>query len=285
MLRGFGKHGCEPFVTDDIFPNTYDRLAAAWRAVRRSSGLRVREVACVGAARTLLLAELGDAHQPVVSISAGVHGDEPGGAWALLSIVRDGLLDPRFAYRIWPCTNPTGFDAGTRVSADGKDVNRTFGRTGDSPEAKAILTANRDRSFALAIDLHEDPEADGFYLYETLAPAGASRYARPLTAALVEAGFSLQPFTPGFELGPAGSEAAQTLEPGAVIVDAEREAPFFGHALPAGIVMSRRSAEGALTFETPRRRPPEQRVAMHRIALVEALRELARKPERYARTR
>ncbi|MDQ6827169.1 MAG: hypothetical protein M3Z14_08235, partial [Candidatus Eremiobacteraeota bacterium] len=67
-------------------------------------------MACVGAARTLLLAELGDARSPAVSISAGVHGDEPAPPWALLNIVASGMLDPRFAYRIWPCTNPTGYD-------------------------------------------------------------------------------------------------------------------------------------------------------------------------------
>ena len=100
-----------------------------------------------------------------------MHGDEPAAPWALLSLVRDGLLDRAFSYRLWPCTNPTGYAAGTRANAEGLDINRSFGGGGSTPEARAILTANRDRQFALSIDLHEDPEAQGFYCYE-LSEAG-----------------------------------------------------------------------------------------------------------------
>jgi hypothetical protein len=221
-----------------------------------------------------LLAELGDPRLPVVTISAGIHGDEPAGVWALLSLVADGLLDPRYSYRLWPCFNPTGFEAGTRANAEGTDVNRSFGRGGNSPEAKAILTANRDRVFELSIDLHEDHEATGFYLYETAATGWRGSYARPVTAAVGAAGFPLQMLTPEFDLGPPGAEAAQTRSLGAVVVDATCEAPFFGSALPLGLVLVRRAVPCALTFETPRSRPPEERIAMHRVAVVEALRRL-----------
>jgi murein peptide amidase A len=247
---------------------------AAWRSLRAQTGLRLREIACVGAARTLLVAELGDPRLPVVTISAGIHGDEPAGVWALLSLVRDGLLDPRYSYRLWPCLNPTGFEAGTRVNAEGSDVNRSFGRGGNSPEAKAILTANRDRSFELSIDLHEDHEAGGFYLYETAPSAWRSSYARPITAAVAAAGFPLQTFSPEFELGPPGAEAAQVRSVGAVVVDAPRETPFFGGALPLGLVLVRRATPCALTFEAPRTRAPEERIAILRVAVVEALRRL-----------
>ena len=268
---------------DDIFLDRYADVAHAWRALRAQRGLRLREIACVGAPRTLLLGELGDPRLPVVSISAGVHGDEPAGVWALLSLVRDGLLDPRFSYRLWPCFNPTGFDLGTRANAEGADVNRSFGRGGTTPEAKAILTANRDRAFALAIDLHEDHEAEGFYLYEAGAPGRPARYAGPVTAAVLGAGFALQDLQPDFEIGPQGSEVARTLVPGAVIVDGPREAPFFEGRLPLGLVLIRKAVSCALTFETPRSRPPAERIAIHRTAVVEALRRLdGERVKRYA---
>jgi hypothetical protein len=257
---------------DDIFvPETYPALAAAWRGLRAATGLRLREVACVGAPRTLLLGELGRHDQPVITLSAGVHGDEPAGAWALYTLVRDGLLDPRFAYRIWPCLNPTGFDARTRRNEAGIDVNRSFGRGGRSPEAKAVLTADRDRRFALTIDLHEDHEGDGFYLYETALPGWTSCYAAAVTRAIADAGFGLQAFTPDFELGPPGSETAQTRSPGAVVVDATAEAPFYGGDLPAGLVSVRGATPCALTFETPLGRSPAERIAMHRVAVVGAI--------------
>lgn len=256
----------------DIFLSRYDDLTAAWRALRPRTGLRLREIACVGSPRTLLLGELGDHRLPAVTISAGVHGDEPAGAWALLALVGDGLLDPRFAYRLWPCCNPTGFAAGTRANAEGTDVNRSFGRGGTSPEARAILTANRDRRFALSIDLHEDHDAGGFYLYETAPSDWPGRYAGPVTAGLAAAGFPLQPLGPEFELGPPGSEAAQTRGLGAVAVDADRERAFYGREQPLGLVLVRQAAPCALTFETPSLRTPEERIAMHRVAVVEALR-------------
>jgi hypothetical protein len=274
MGSGFGKRHVDPFVIRDILLSKYADVAAAWRGLRARTGLRLREIACVGAPRTLLLAELGDPRLPVVSISAGIHGDEPGGVWALLSLVRDGLLDPRYSYRLWPCFNPTGFEAGTRRNAEGIDVNRSFGRGGNSPEARAILTANRDRIFELSIDLHEDHEAAGFYLYETAPPAWRGSYARPITAAVSAAGFPLQDLTPEFELGPPGSETAQVRSLGAVVVDAKREAPFFNGALPLGLVLVRRAAPCALTFEAPRSRDPGERIAMLRVAVVEALRRL-----------
>jgi hypothetical protein len=252
----------------------YGELVAAWRALRRP-GLRLREVACVGAPRTLLLAESGTAPAPTVGLSAGVHGDEPAGAWALYTIVRDGLLDARFAYRIWPCLNPTGFAAGTRASSDGLDINRTFGRGGRSPEAKAVLTANRDRRFALTVDFHEDHEGDGFYLYET-APAGwRSRYIGPVTSALAEAGLPLQTFGPDFDLGPPGSEAAQVRGPGSVLVDADAERPVFAPDVPLGLMQVMRAAPCAVTFETPRDAAFGTRIAMHRVATVAALGALA----------
>jgi protein MpaA len=274
MPGGFGKRFTDSSVMDDIFLTHYDEVSAAWRSIRRQTGLRLREVACVGAPRTLLLAEWGDPRRPVVCISAGMHGDEPAGVWALFSLVRDGLLDPRFSYRLWPCYNPTGFEAGTRVNAEGADVNRSFGRGGRTPEAKAILTANRDRTFALAIDLHEDHEAEGFYLYECGDSAWRSRYAGPITAAVAAAGFPLQEFRPGFDVGPPGSEAAQTQVPGAIVVDGPREASFFGRDLPLGLILVKRAAPCAVTFETPRPRSRDERVAMHRVAVVEALRTL-----------
>jgi murein peptide amidase A len=257
-----------PFWSDD------GALASAWRAVRATHGLRLREIACVGAPRTLLVAECGDPAAPCISISAGAHGDEPAALAALYVIVRDRLLDPAFGYRLGPCFNPTGFAAGTRTNVDGVDVNRSFGRGGTSPEARAVLTANRDFRFALSIDLHEDYEASGFYLYEQLRAGAQSRFARPVADAVTEAGFPVQRDWTGFELGPPGSEAAQTLVPGAVVVDAPRETPTFGGALPLGLVLLRRAADHALTFESPRGRAWDDRIAIHRVAVVAAIAQL-----------
>jgi Succinylglutamate desuccinylase / Aspartoacylase family len=250
----------------------YDELAAAWRALR-PLGVRVREVACVGAPRTLLFAELGEAAAPVVALSAGVHGDEPAAPWALHAIVRDGLLDSRFAYRIWPCLNPSGYAAGTRANAEGDDVNRSFSRGGTTPEARAVLTANRDRRFVMSLDLHEDFEADGCYVYEPLRSGFAPYFSGPIVMALDDAGFPVQTLDAKFDLGaPPGSEIAEMyrLERGTVLVDYEVEIRVF-EGLPSSLAYMYRGAPAALTFETPRPRAWDERIAAHRVAVTTAL--------------
>jgi len=250
----------------------YDELAAAWRALR-PLGVRVREVACFGAPRTVLCADIGDSVSPTVSVTAGMHGDEPATPWALLSMVRDGLLDSRFAYRLWPCVNPSGYEAGTRTNAEGQDVNRGFSRGGTTPEARAIFTANRDRRFVLALDLHEDFEADGSYVYELLRAGAAPRFSASIVAALDDAGLPVQTFTDDFDLGaPAGFNAADVyrLVRGAALVDYEAELRAFP-GLPSSLALMYRGTPAALTFESPRPRPWDERIAAHRVAVTTAL--------------
>jgi protein MpaA len=225
----------------------YDDLQRRWKALRTTSTIRVREIACVGAPRTLLCVEIGDASQPVITLAAGAHGDEPAGVWALLELAENSALSDRFAYRLWPCINPSGFDAQTRESADGLDVNRTFGRGGVSPEARAIVTANRDRHFALSIDLHEDSDADGFYCYAYRA----DDLGRVVAQAVGDAGFPL------------------ALEP-VLTPNPQEEAEAIG-GLSFSLAMVRRPAACALTLETPAMASWDQRVAMHRTAVCAAI--------------
>lgn len=248
---------------------TYEELTDGWRALRRR-GVSVREVACVNAPRTLLVAEVGSASAPAVTVTAGVHGDEPAGPWALLSIVRDGLLDPRFSYRIWPCLNPSGYAAGTRANAEGVDVNRSFSRGGLSAEARAVITATRDRRFALALDLHEDFEADGCYLYEPLRPGAEPRFAGRVVDALDRAGLPVQTIGDDFDLGvPVEQTPTYRVERGAVLVDADAEVRLFD-GLPSSLYYYRRGAQ-PLTFESPRPRPWDERIAAHRVFVTTVL--------------
>lgn len=253
-------------------PGTYEELVAAWRALRPLR-VRVREVACVGAPRTLLFAECGDPSAPLISISAGVHGDEPAASWALLAIVRDGLLDARFAYRLWPCLNPSGYAAGTRENAEGDDVNRSFSRGGTTPESRAVFTANRDRRFVFALDLHEDFEAGGCYVYEPLRPGFTPYFADRVVAALDDAGLPVQTLHDGYELGAppgADADAMYRLSRGTVLVDYETELRVFD-GLPGSIALMYRGTPAALTFESPVPRAWEVRIAAHRIAVTAAL--------------
>lgn len=244
---------------------TYREFESRVKDLRASRDARVREVACVGAARTLLCVETGDPSKSVVALAAGIHGDEPAGPWALLALLEDGALDDRYAYRIWPCTNPSGYLAGTRSSADGIDVNRTFGRGGSSPEARAILTSNRDRRFALSIDLHEDCDSRGFYCYDYTDGA----LGNAIVEALDERSLPIEAMHAGYDLGYALPENARFAR-GLVLVDAAEEARVLG-AFTYTLLLARRAAERTLTLESPSQAPWETRLAMHRTAVLAAV--------------
>lgn len=243
---------------------TYDELVRAWKALR-SRGVAVREVACVGAPRTLLCAEFGPNGAPAVTLAAGIHGDEPAGPWALLELVRDGELDPAYAYRIWPCTNPSGYAAGTRANEQGADVNRSFERGGSTPEARAIVTASRDRRFVLSLDLHEDMDADGFYCYEY----GTQEIGHAVIAALDARGFAVARLGSDFDLGVPFAPAHVRFERGRVLPDTQAES--LRRAAWSYTLFMRHRARWALTFETPARRPWETRLGMHRTAVTAAI--------------
>ena len=222
---------------------TYRELVERWKKLRLTHDLRVREVACVGAPRTLLCVEIGDSAAPCIHLSAGVHGDEPAGVLALVQSVETNRFDARFSYRVWPCMNPTGFDARTRESADGIDINRTFARGGSSPESSAIVMSNRDRKFVLAVDLHEDDEADEAYCYEY------------------------------------GSvSAGETIAPRCLRPDPQREAEIIG-GMSLSLLLRRGASEHVLTLETPSAKPLEERIAAHVAMLDAALRETSKRSQ------
>lgn len=243
--------------------NTYADLEARWKALRRRGDAAVREVACAGAARTLLCAEIGEARLPAIAFAAGVHGDEPAGPWALLQLAEENELDPRFSYRIWPCTNPSGYAQGTRESIDGDDVNRSFGRGGQTPEARAIVMSNRNRKFGISFDLHEDVDADGFYCYEY----GSPQLGGAMVDAVRAAGFPVQDLAQ-CDLG--APFAAAQLDDGVVRPSPASEIDAIG-GLSYNLLLARHAAECALTLETPVRLAWQDRLAIHRIAVKAAI--------------
>ena len=65
-----------------------------------------------------------------------------------------------------PCINPHGYMHGTRANAGGQDINRSMDETG-IPIVDLLKAALDGPRFDLALDLHEDYDGEGFYLYES----------------------------------------------------------------------------------------------------------------------
>jgi murein peptide amidase A len=101
-----------------------------------------------------------------IYISSGIHGDEPAGPVALRRLVEDDRWPSDADLIISPCLNPTGLAAKTRENNHGIDLNRDY-RHQKSEEVRAHVNwLNKLPRFDFSLVLHEDWEADGFYLYE-----------------------------------------------------------------------------------------------------------------------
>ncbi|MFH1275987.1 MAG: M14 family metallocarboxypeptidase [Candidatus Woesearchaeota archaeon] len=117
---------------------------------------------------------------PKILLTAGIHGDEPAGVYALLRFMQGPLLNylDRFNFLIFPCLNPWGFENDKRKNINGVDINRSF-MMNTSVVALVLKTLIRDNLiYSFAMNLHEDdplkpvgnlpietnPRA--FYLYE-----------------------------------------------------------------------------------------------------------------------
>jgi hypothetical protein len=99
-------------------------------------------------------------------ISTGMHGDEPAGPLAALRLLQEDAWPDDAAIWLCPCLNPTGFPLNRRENAAGIDLNRDY-RELQSKEVRAHIDwLQRQPCFDMALCLHEDWEANGFYLYE-----------------------------------------------------------------------------------------------------------------------
>ena len=104
-----------------------------------------------------------------VLINAGIHGNEPAGVTFVLQLLKQLVKNP-FPHRciaidIIPMVNPWGWVHDIRYNQDGIDINRDFS-TFDSQEARIMTDFLEDRHYDLMLDLHEDPSASGFYIYQ-----------------------------------------------------------------------------------------------------------------------
>lgn len=111
-------------------------------------------------------------HRPVpgtrrkVYLSSGIHGDEPAGPLALLELLAANAWPNDVELWLCPLLNPSGLRASTRENADGHDQNRDYLHLRSIETRAHVQLLQRWPEFDLAICLHEDWEAQGFYLYE-----------------------------------------------------------------------------------------------------------------------
>ena len=131
----------------------------------RRAGLRLRTLITLASTRLVYLETPALGQAGGLYLSAGVHGDEPGGSEGLLAWAESNVNHLRhLPLLIFPCLNPWGLTNNQRVDAEGNDLNRSFHRR--LPVISAIKRVVGKRQFAATVHLHEDFDGEGLYLYE-----------------------------------------------------------------------------------------------------------------------
>lgn len=118
----------------------------------------------------LLKIVLGRDNRHRALLTAGLHGDEPAGVEALCAWLEQYRYRPwldRWKFVLLPCLNPWGYEQDIRENPDGKDLNREFNAPHPPAEIR-FVHAKLQQPFDLVIDLHDDRDSLGYYLYQNV---------------------------------------------------------------------------------------------------------------------
>jgi len=233
-------------------------LIARLSAAATAQGFRVETFGEVEGCPLIALTRRTVGPRPRLYLSAGIHGDEPAGPLAVLALLESGAFAHTADWLICPLLNPAGFSRGCRENAAGVDLNRDY-RAVQSGEVSAhIKWLARQPNFDLALCLHEDWEATGFYLYE-VNPLHQPTLAEPM----IEAVRPLCAIDPS-ELIDGSPAVAGILRP--EFNPAERE------LWPESIFLQVHHTRLSYTVETPSGFPLAQRVEALKAAVTTAVR-------------
>jgi murein peptide amidase A len=149
----------------------YAFLMKEWKSLAKRGGLKMKAFAKADELPIHVITSANPKNDPreTLYISAGVHGDESAPPWALLHWAEENLnLLRERRFLIFPCMNPHGLMRNTRADQRGIDINRTFHDVSE-PMIAAWKAIVQEHKLGLCLNLHEDYDARGLYLYEITA--------------------------------------------------------------------------------------------------------------------
>lgn len=201
--------------------------------------------------------------RPVI-IGAGIHGEEPGSVEGLLLFLETEASKwmDRFHFDVFPCLSPYGYERHHRLTMDGKDPNRQFNDP-DGPLTRLVTKVLEGKSYEITLDLHEDSDFDGFYMYERCDGL-------PKWAPFVRDAMAIE--------GPFAVEASEPPVQNGIVVwpdtdDEEEDEEDDDNGLSGDPIAFRYMEHSPrhFTLETPGHQPLEMRARMHRAGVIQAL--------------
>ena len=238
----------------------YSALIRKWRALSKKTPLRVGKVSTP---KSLPFFEVTNGllsrEKPCLYISAGIHGDEPAPCWALLEWAEKnhGLLQ-NFPVLFYPCLNPWGLVHNSRLDENGEDLNRIWGDV-FHPLTEQILKRIEGLSFFLSLNLHEDFDANGIYIYELYRGGRTDRW----TNQILQAGKKILPLDTRKRID--GKNAKN-----GIIRPRVSHPPKEG--VPEALYLFQNHGIRNFTIETPSEASLEKRILTHQAMIQESVR-------------
>jgi len=198
--------------------------------------------------------------QKKVLISGGIHGDEPAGVETICEFLEKKFYTSflkDWSITILPCLNPSGYQRNTRNNYEDKDLNRLFKLTSSCTEVETAQKA-LEPTFDLTLELHEDCDSDGYYLFQK----EILKSEPPLGRKVLDAVESIMPINRSTEIEELPAEDGLIIK-----LKEPDEMPWWPMALYSYHIGCKRS----FTLETTPKLPMEVRVKAHLKAIETAL--------------
>lgn len=252
----------------------YGELLSRWEALATRAGWKL-SILCEEGGFPVIAIENDEAlagEPDGIYLSAGVHGDECAPVWGLLHWAESdpAILRTRPVV-IFPCLNPYGLVENTRRDHRGSDLNRCFENL-ECPLVHAWTAFLDGRRFALSLNLHEDYDAGGIYLYELARDE--SRGDELLTACESIIPREMAGTVDGSDFHHGLLTRSGDLEK---VVEED-----LGGGYPEAILLFLRYCRDSYTFETPSEHDLARRVRAHEAFIAAALREPGEMPDNKA---
>jgi murein peptide amidase A len=240
--------------------NSIEPLAFAERVqtAAQAQGFRVEQFGETAALPLFALTKRTRGPRPRIYFSSGIHGDEPAGPLALLDAIERGVFDSGAVWFICPLLIPVGFARRTRENATGIDLNRDYKALRSLEIQAHARWLQRQPNFDLAVCVHEDWEAKGYYLYE-LNPENRPSLARSILGAVEKICL----------LETATTIDGRCIDEPAIIRPVSD--PLLRELWPETIYLRAHHTRLTYTIETPSSLPIAQRIAAHRAAIQAAI--------------
>lgn len=159
------------------YSQVLQRVASALESAEQAS-IALHEMSPDSQSYALLNVVVGVGNPQRALITAGIHGDEPVGVEALCEFFEQCRYRPwarRWELTVLPCVNPWGYAYNQRAIEDGRDLNREFRSSNPPAEVRLVQSLLDVGRYELSLDLHDDADSSGYYLYQALDSDEESR--------------------------------------------------------------------------------------------------------------